>query len=259
MFCGMEDVVEVISKVNGGSHLVTGWDSLEAEEVGVALDVILNIKDECDELSFPEHMKVAEVKQDCEVGCRATKNQKKLSKSATFTSAERHSGAAFDGEGSIASGNASFARASSLPSSLKLVSALKGGREQLGLPPKAKTNVKWAADVYEPPTTSMSHTVRSSHTQRQYYRSTKRKDSHRHKHKKGNKSTRAGNGEKKRLISQKSVSSSDNLRQRVHASPAQLPIAGVEFALSGNQESKCGSNSFLMASLTKVHYSVAEA
>ncbi|KAG9453617.1 hypothetical protein H6P81_006521 [Aristolochia fimbriata] len=203
----MEEAVDMISRVNINTHSFTAWDSQEAEEVGVLLDMILNIKNDGDRISVPEHMKVAEVNQDCE-------------------------------------------------SSLKLVSALKGGREQRGLPPKAKTNVKWAADVYEPPTTSMSHTVKSS---RQYYRSTRRKDNHKHKHKKGSKSTRGGSGDKKRLGSQKGVSGSDNLRQRVQASPAQLPIAGVELPVTGNQESKCGSSSFLMSPLAKVHYSVAEA
>ncbi|XP_068669345.1 uncharacterized protein [Aristolochia californica] len=256
----MEETVEVISLVNVDTHLVTGWENLEAEEVGVALDVILTIKDDGDEVSFPEHMKVAKVKQDCEASFRAAKNQKRLGKSATFISTEILSGAALGDEGSIASGSKSYARALSLPSSLKLVSALKAGREQQGLPPKEKTNVTWAADVYEPPTTTVSHTV-SSHTQRQRYRSTKRKD--KHKHKKGRKSTQGSNCEKKRLISQKSVSGSDNLQQRVQASSAQLPIAGVQYPVSNNQESKCGSDSFLMASLTasltNVHYSVAEA
>lgn len=80
-------------------------------------------------------------------------------------------------ECSLESGR-SFARSTSLPSSLKLVSALKGGRQKEGAPPRAKLTVKWAPDVYDPPATSLSHTLTNN-----YPRKPKKKDYHKHKSK----------------------------------------------------------------------------
>ncbi|KNA13028.1 hypothetical protein SOVF_120390 [Spinacia oleracea] len=52
--------------------------------------------------------------------------------------------------------NKSCKRSLSLPTESKLVSALKGGREKEGVPPR-KLSVSWAPDVYDPPPTSVSH------------------------------------------------------------------------------------------------------
>ena len=62
--------------------------------------------------------------------------------------------------------------------SLKLISAMKGSREKQGLPVE-KLSVKWAPDVFDPPATSQSHTVKSY----SQYSSKTSKKSHRHKHK----------------------------------------------------------------------------
>ncbi|KAK0583886.1 hypothetical protein LWI29_004530 [Acer saccharum] len=55
-------------------------------------------------------------------------------------------------------------RSISLPTPLKLVSAMKGSREKLGAAPM-KLTVKWAPDVYDPPPTIVSHTVNRSKKQ----------------------------------------------------------------------------------------------
>eukprot|EP01018_Ginkgo_biloba_P034601 Gb_21764 [translate_table: standard] len=68
-------------------------------------------------------------------------------------------------------------RANSLPSSFKLIPAMRGGHELNGLGPRPKLCVKWAPDVQEPPWSSVSHTVRSHH-----HHQSKKKD-HKHKHK----------------------------------------------------------------------------
>lgn len=81
--------------------------------------------------------------------------------------------------------------------SFKLVSAMKGSREaEGGMTPKTKMNVSWAPDVYDPPVTSVSHSVKS-YNQRSYFNNKKKDRQHKHKNRKG-KGTRDGNNEKKR-------------------------------------------------------------
>lgn len=46
-----------------------------------------------------------------------------------------------------------------LQPSSTLVSAMKGGRAQNGTMQKLDLHVKWAPEVYDPPSTSVSHTV----------------------------------------------------------------------------------------------------
>lgn len=62
--------------------------------------------------------------------------------------------------------NKSLMHSSSLPTAHKLISAMKGGREKEGIPPK-KLSVSWAPDVYDPPPTSVSHYPRKN-VQQQY-------------------------------------------------------------------------------------------
>lgn len=99
---------------------------------------------------------------------------------------------ASDGKSSMDFGKPSSTTIVSLPTSLKLVSAMKGSREKQGLH-TGKLSVNWAPDVYEPPHTSQSHTVKS-HNQYAGYMS---KKSHRHKSKRKGKSPRSRNTEKK--------------------------------------------------------------
>lgn len=76
---------------------------------------------------------------------------------------------------------------------VKLVSAMKGGREQKGTPLLLKMNVTWAPDVHDPPATSLSHTVKSHH-QYQRPKAKKKKDQ---KQKRKGKSARGSSNEKK--------------------------------------------------------------
>ncbi|XP_077213180.1 uncharacterized protein LOC143848185 [Tasmannia lanceolata] len=198
--------------------------------------------------------------------------QKSFSKSATFPSSEKMLSSSISIDSSDEeSESRACARSMSLPTSLKLVSAMKGGREQQGTYWKMKLNVKWADDVYDPPSTSLSHTVKSHHHQRP---KNKRRD-HKHKHSKG-KSTRGNNNEKKHHMNRKSSVPADSLRLRLQAHDEMLPLDGFgESSLQAiskrgssflgdesgmevvsTQDSKCGS-SFLRASLAKVHLSVA--
>ncbi|KAK9279113.1 hypothetical protein L1049_012788 [Liquidambar formosana] len=84
---------------------------------------------------------------------------------------------------------------------LKLISAMKGGREKQGLRLE-KVTVTWAPDVYDPPATSLSHTVKN-HDQ-QCSRMDKRSGKPKHKHK--SKSSRSNSIGKKKQY-RKSVGS----------------------------------------------------
>ncbi|XP_042478367.1 uncharacterized protein LOC122059567 [Macadamia integrifolia] len=143
-------------------------------------------------------------------------------------------------------------RSLSLPTPLKLVSAMKGSREKQGAPER-KLTVTWAPDVYDPPATSLSHTVKSHNHQRR--RTNKKNGKHKHK----GKSSRGSTSEKKQS---RTVANSD-LRSKSMAGGNKLRFGGfnqstvelVDFV--AGQESKCGSS--LWTSVAKVHVSVAEA
>lgn len=95
---------------------------------------------------------------------------------------DKISNAALDEHCSLESGNPM-----SLPTSLNVVSAMKGSREKQGLQVE-KMSVSWAADVYDPPPISQSHTVTRQMN----------KKSHRYKHKQHKaKSSRSSNIDKK--------------------------------------------------------------
>ncbi|XP_038998763.1 uncharacterized protein LOC120124078 [Hibiscus syriacus] len=83
----------------------------------------------------------------------------------------------------------SYSRTILLPAPLKLVSALKGSREKQGSTPK-KLTVKWAPDVYDPPPTSVLHTVGN----RKQQKSKKKKNDKKKNGKKGQKGNNAGRG-----------------------------------------------------------------
>ena len=73
------------------------------------------------------------------------------------------------------------------------MSALKGSREKQGLSPK-KLTVTWAPDVYDPPPTSVLHTVRSKKQQKSKKNNDKKKNGK--KGQKGNNSRGSGKDNK---------------------------------------------------------------
>ncbi|KAI0498279.1 hypothetical protein KFK09_021520 [Dendrobium nobile] len=203
--------------------------------------------------------------------------QKCLIKSATFPSSEVDSlnffNPGINGSSSCSSApvqNSSsdqlptYKRSTSLPASSKLVSAMKGGRKQNETSPRMDMRVKWAQDVYDPPATSMSHTVKSYNIQRP---KSKKKDNRRQKHSKGR--TSRGNNTGKKIPNRGNVGS-------ISAPfPAKLQTGGVngpatvsplspsedilEFGVGGLHDMKCGSSIFLRESLAKMHLSFGEA
>ncbi|CAN6723836.1 unnamed protein product [Malus baccata var. baccata] len=140
----------------------------------------------------------------------------------------------------------------SLPSPSKLLSALKGSRAKEGLSP-GKLSVKWAPDVYDPPATSMSHTVTGKKQQKSKNKKNCKKDG-----KKGQKSSSSRGKDKKQY--RKSGSSGRCYRSM---DPRETLVDtnngfGELVVGSPDRHSYCGS-SFLKNSLANMHYPVAEA
>lgn len=158
-----------------------------------------------------------------------------------------------------ASGASAYSRSISLPSSSSLVSAMKGGRVLNGSMVKTDLRVKWAPEVYDPPSSSMSHTVRS-HQQRP---KTKKKERYRHK----GKSSR-GNGGERNHGNRKSLNKMpEPLNVRLQGNGDGVSLEGfggksnvvdiLEYGIRG-QDAKCGS-SFLREALPTLHLPIGEA
>ncbi|XP_068317948.1 uncharacterized protein [Pyrus communis] len=145
-----------------------------------------------------------------------------------------------------------YSRSVSLPSPSKLLSAVKGSRAKEGLSP-GKLSVKWAPDVYDPPATSMSHTVTGKKQQKSKNKKNWKKDG-----KKGQKSSSSRGKDKKQY--RKSGSSGRCCRSM---DPRETLVDtnngfGELVVGSPDRPSYCGS-SILKNSLANMHYPVAEA
>jgi hypothetical protein len=140
---------------------------------------------------------------------------------------------------------------SQAPSELK--SAMKGSRDKNG-EPHIKLTVKWAADVYDPIPTLVSHTVKNN----KQPKSRKKKKNEKKNVKKGNKenSPRGGRGKGKKQ-SRNAGGQSDMFSKSWDSQGIEGSSEFDSFDVC-SQDSNCGS-SFLKKSVTEVHYSVAEA
>lgn len=107
--------------------------------------------------------------------------------------------------------NSLYGRTLSLPSSIQLLSAMRGGQERSGLGPRPKLSVKWAPDVQEPQPSSASHTVKNS---RQFH--SKRKDK-KHKHRGKSSHTSEGSKNSKKRHS-KRIYNSESIHSRLQPS-----------------------------------------
>lgn len=159
-------------------------------------------------------------------------------------------------------------RSNSLPVPLKLVPAIKGGREKHGIPQK-KLTVTWAHEVYDPPITSVSHSVKGglSHHRSRSSKKSSSSSSSSSKHKHKGKSSRSSNSDyfyKKQYRKHsghsesrpKPVASKDRLLFLNHINGATVELS--DFAVASGHDAKCGS-SYSMKSLTEMHLPVAEA
>ncbi|KAM5560051.1 hypothetical protein ABKV19_021288 [Rosa sericea] len=147
--------------------------------------------------------------------------------------------------------NQGYSRSVSLPSPSKVLSAMKGSREKEGLS-TGKLTVKWAPDVYDPPVTLMSHTVKSNKQQKSKNKKNWKRDG-----KKGQRSnTSRGKDKKQYRKGGASERGHRSLDPREMISDTNDEFG--DFVGSREPPSYCGS-SFLKNSLTNMHYPVAEA
>lgn len=163
--------------------------------------------------------------------------------------------------------NKSLSRSSSLPTNRKLVSALKGGREKEGMPPK-KLSVSWAPDVYDPLPTSVSHYPKKK--SQKHYKSSKKNGKGKQKAKNtrgsgGSKDKKHNNNRKNGGSSERSMSSySDKDNDRAMSSNNhKLPLGFLDFEHHGDEigghEPNCGSSFRGKACGGTVHFAYAEA
>ncbi|KAK9290231.1 hypothetical protein L1049_008398 [Liquidambar formosana] len=155
-----------------------------------------------------------------------------------------------------------FSRSMSLPAPpVKLVSAMKGGREKEQGTSAVKLTVKWAPDVYDPPPTILLPAAKSKNQQR-----SKANKKNEVIYKKNGKNKQKGNGKALRGSSGKDKKqfrrlhgSSDRCYKSIDASDRLVDYddPSEDFDV-GSPDSYCGS-SFLRKSFPKVHMSVAEA
>lgn len=148
-----------------------------------------------------------------------------------------------------------YSRSMSLPTPLKLVSALKGSREKQGSLPR-KLTVTWAPDVYDPIPTSVSHVPNKG----QSHKSGKKKNG-KNKQKNNGKSSRGGKGRDKKQARKHGGSSQISNQplddSNIVASSSEVQSSVVDFDID-NPDPFCG-RSFLKNSITKLHFPVAEA
>ncbi|XP_076890163.1 uncharacterized protein LOC143541152 [Bidens hawaiensis] len=240
--------------------------SLSMDELSVDVTKNLNIQDTIEydsTLSAPL--------KNCEFLSSKTIVQapeKCLSKHATFPS----SGKTFSHQDSVTSelsthgdnikpNDPSAFRSISLPARLKPVSAMKGSREKRGVAPPVELTVKWAPDVYDPISTSVSHVVTNNKSSSKH---SKRNSKNKQKH--GSKTSRGSKTKDKKQVRKRGGSSSSGTGYKVEheekfvefVEPEPQSGGGVEFHV-GNQERLCGS-SFMKRYGERVHLSsVAEA
>ncbi|KAI3879909.1 hypothetical protein MKW98_018148 [Papaver atlanticum] len=273
------------SKKNGTS---------EVTELGAAFSKILNVKGT--PLPVPGCIQPSDLNEKCHLGpgefCEDSdkqddklsvkSNQKMMSKPIDIP-VSRKTLSCFvsnsDIEGTSCPelhGNASTllsrfcSRSLSLPNSPNSVrSAMKGSREQQGVQPPEKLTVKWASDVYDPPSTTVSHTVRSYIQQQRY--SSKYNNKKHGKHKQKGKHSRGSNNTDKKQ-QRKSTCNSENLQSISQAtvdrsqdlnsfekSSVNSELVHFDGVTTGQDSSNCGSSFFKISSLAKMHVSVAEA
>ncbi|KAL3531844.1 hypothetical protein ACH5RR_005365 [Cinchona calisaya] len=217
--------------------------------------------------------KEVEYKDAHEIELEKLTNEKSLSKCATFPCASKIKCSAdiFDVEegcngdltsedslenGHTQSASRPYPRSISLPTPLKLVSAMKGSREKQGAPPR-KLTVKWAADVYDPIPTSVSH-VPSSKPQR--YRNDYKRNG-KNKQKGGGKASRGSRGKDKKQSRKGSGSSNRSFKpvdSEVNGACSSVPPTSTLDFDVGSPDPFCG-HSFLKKSVTPLHFPVTEA
>lgn len=165
----------------------------------------------------------------------------------------------FQGNDSVESSGPVESPAMLLATPLKLMSAMKGSREKEGAPPR-KLTVSWASDVYDPPPTSLSHSVKGNHQRAKI--TYKRNGKNKQKGKSLPRGNSSNNKKQSRKVSGssnscfKQLDSNDRLQKKGFVNE-ELDDAYEDYNF-GDDDYNC-ANSFLRKSRNRVHFSVAEA
>lgn len=151
-----------------------------------------------------------------------------------------------------------YHRSVSLPSAVKLIPAIKGSRQKNGIPlPAEDRHIKWAADVYDPPVSSVSHSVNNSYQRRPKPR---KKDKSKQKEKRKARNKKKTNNASQNPAVLQTPGLEDlgtSIGSEAPADPRKLETEMLDYGIS-SQEAKCGS-SFLLETVAKMHFSTAEA
>lgn len=123
----------------------------------------------------------------------------------------------------------------------KLVSALKGSRARQGKPLDRNLHVKWAADVYDPPVTSSSHTMKGRRHHGPPRAKKVKKEHHKHKHMKSKPSNLVSSNADRKSY-QSSSSFLDPRLSRLQALPSISLQSGFRRSKMQQvlEESSCG-------------------
>ncbi|XP_054804608.1 uncharacterized protein LOC129307754 [Prosopis cineraria] len=135
---------------------------------------------------------------------------------------------------------------------LKPVSAMKGSRGKQG-GCRTKLTVKWAPDVYDPLTRSLSHSYKSK---RQYKSKGKKSEKKNGMVQKNTYNRRVSGKGKKQYC--ESIGTSDKCCKLLDSRNGLLESSTELDALDSHEDSFCGT-SFIKQSVTLAHYSFAEA
>jgi len=151
-----------------------------------------------------------------------------------------------------------YQRSVSLPAPVKLISAMKGSRQKNGVPfPTEDRHIKWAEDVYDPPVTSVSHSVNNSYKRQP---NSRKKDKSKQKQKqKGRSKKKTKNANQNPAVNQTPglEELGTSIVREAPADPGKHESQVLDYGIS-SQDAKCGS-SFLLETVAKMHFSTAEA
>ncbi|XP_020173236.1 uncharacterized protein [Aegilops tauschii subsp. strangulata] len=186
--------------------------------------------------------------------------KKDLQKCATFPSSAAEAGqedSCCDADDAPKDAH-TYQRSASLPPTVKLIPAIKGSRQKNGIPlPAEDRHIKWAADVYDPPVSSVSHSVNNSYQRRPKPRK-KDKTKQKEKRKARNKKKTSNAAQNQAVLQTPELEDlGTSIGREAPADPGKLETEMLDYGIS-SQEAKCGS-SFLLETAAKMHFSTAEA
>ncbi|TVU18256.1 hypothetical protein EJB05_34345, partial [Eragrostis curvula] len=273
-----------------GSNLLDEWFLRSRGAPGVISNGVSPASSVCSDITLPLEKRCALVDETCEEAegdndsleaqiCMDFSEavslgmKKGLQKSATFPTASVETEQDDDSShhsDEVMKDVPAYERSVSFPPTLKPISAMKGSRQKNGMAsPTENRHVKWAPDVYDPPVTSVCHSVSNNY---RYQR--------RSKHRKKEKEKKEKKEKNKQKKKQKTKSKKSHQNSIQNPSVLQTPDLGLEDVGTsdslpspnnldkhdavildysiGSQEAKCGS-SFLRESVAKMHFSIAEA